>query len=177
MAEDDCDGWKALTDSTGQECQLVGDDLFVTNVVRLDKRNHQEGIANSILIKVNQIGSLTETLAAVEMAKSAGYKSVMSHRSGETGGYYRSLIWRSPLTAARSKPAHCHGLIGWRSIISSLGSKNIWEAPPCTQARKFFGQLKPVRPRCESDIRFGQIETAQEVLREGSAFRISAPES
>ena len=83
MAEDDWDGWKALTDAIGGKCQLVGDDLFVTNVTRLSE-GIKKGIANSILIKVNQIGTLTETLAAVEMAHKAGYTAVMSHRSGET---------------------------------------------------------------------------------------------
>ncbi|MGZ8331206.1 MAG: phosphopyruvate hydratase, partial [Rhodoplanes sp.] len=83
MAEDDWDGWKALTDLIGKKCQLVGDDLFVTNVKRLSE-GIKKGIANSILVKVNQIGSLTETLAAVEMAHKAGYTAVMSHRSGET---------------------------------------------------------------------------------------------
>ncbi|MBZ8132342.1 phosphopyruvate hydratase [Afifella sp. IM 167] len=83
MAEDDWDGWKILTDKIGSKCQLVGDDLFVTNVKRL-KRGIDEGIANSILVKVNQIGSLTETLETVEMAQFAGYTAVMSHRSGET---------------------------------------------------------------------------------------------
>jgi enolase len=83
MAEDDFEGWKILTDLIGSKCQLVGDDLFVTNVTRLAK-GIKEGIANSILIKVNQIGTLTETLAAVEMAHKAGYTAVMSHRSGET---------------------------------------------------------------------------------------------
>jgi enolase len=83
MAEDDWDGWKRLTSAVGKSCQLVGDDLFVTNVVRL-KRGISEGAANSILIKVNQIGTLTETLAAVDMAHRAGYTAVMSHRSGET---------------------------------------------------------------------------------------------
>jgi enolase len=83
MAEDDWDGWRALTQAIGKQCQLVGDDLFVTNVARLE-RGIEGGIANSILIKVSQMGSLTETLAAVEMAKCAGYTSVMSHRSGET---------------------------------------------------------------------------------------------
>jgi enolase len=83
MAEDDFDGWKLLTDTIGRRCQLVGDDLFVTNVRRLAD-GIQRGLANSILIKVNQIGSLTETLAAVEMAHKAGYTCVMSHRSGET---------------------------------------------------------------------------------------------
>jgi enolase len=83
MSEDDMEGWKELTDLIGNKCQLVGDDLFVTNVDRLaDGIRH--GRANSILIKVNQIGTLTETLAAVEMAYKAGYTAVMSHRSGET---------------------------------------------------------------------------------------------
>ena len=83
MDEDDWDGWKILTDAVGDSVQLVGDDLYVTNVERLS-RGIDEGIANSILIKVNQIGTLTETIAAVDMAKNAGYTSVMSHRSGET---------------------------------------------------------------------------------------------
>ncbi|MDB5625871.1 MAG: enolase [Tardiphaga sp.] len=83
MSEDDMDGWKELTDLVGGKCQLVGDDLFVTNVTRLAD-GIKNGRANSILIKVNQIGTLTETLAAVEMAHKAGYTSVMSHRSGET---------------------------------------------------------------------------------------------
>jgi enolase len=83
MAEDDWAGWSALTKKIGKVCQLVGDDLFVTNVARLSE-GIDKGVANSVLIKVNQIGTLTETLAAVEMAKQAGYTSVMSHRSGET---------------------------------------------------------------------------------------------
>jgi enolase len=83
MAEDDWDGWKALTDALGTKIQLVGDDLFVTNTARL-AQGIQKGIANSILIKVNQIGTLTETLEAMKMAADAGYTSVVSHRSGET---------------------------------------------------------------------------------------------
>jgi enolase len=83
MAEDDWAGWKALTDEVGKTVNLVGDDLFVTNVTRL-KQGIETKTANAILIKVNQIGSLTETLATVEMAHKAGYKAVMSHRSGET---------------------------------------------------------------------------------------------
>uniref|UniRef100_A0A2B4R769 phosphopyruvate hydratase n=1 Tax=Stylophora pistillata TaxID=50429 RepID=A0A2B4R769_STYPI len=83
MDENDWDGWKYLTKLIGEKVQLVGDDLFVTNVVRL-KTGIQENIANSILIKVNQIGTLTETIAAVNMAQNAGYTAVMSHRSGET---------------------------------------------------------------------------------------------
>lgn len=83
MSEDDMDGWKQLTDLIGGKCQLVGDDLFVTNVTRLAD-GIKNGRANSILIKVNQIGTLTETLSAIEMAYKAGYTAVMSHRSGET---------------------------------------------------------------------------------------------
>jgi enolase len=83
MAEQDWAGWKLLTDKIGGKCQLVGDDIFVTNVEILE-RGIREGVANSILIKVNQIGSLSETLAAVDMAQRAGYTAVMSHRSGET---------------------------------------------------------------------------------------------
>jgi len=83
MDENDWEGWKILTEKIGHKTQLVGDDLFVTNVERLEK-GIQNGIANSILIKVNQIGSLTETIAAVDMAHRAGYTAVMSHRSGET---------------------------------------------------------------------------------------------
>ena len=83
MAEDDWDGWKALTDLIGKNCQLVGDDIFVTNETRL-RDGIEKGCANSILVKVNQIGTLTETLAAVDMAHRARYTAVMSHRSGET---------------------------------------------------------------------------------------------
>ncbi|WP_417767636.1 phosphopyruvate hydratase [Stappia sp.] len=83
MAEDDWAGWKALTDMVGSKCQLVGDDLFVTNSTRL-REGIQKGVANSILVKVNQIGTLTETLDAVDTAHKAAYTAVMSHRSGET---------------------------------------------------------------------------------------------
>ncbi|MBD3386481.1 phosphopyruvate hydratase [candidate division KSB1 bacterium] len=83
MAEDDWDGWKEMTDKLGNDIQIVGDDLFVTNTERL-KRGIDTDVANSILIKLNQIGTLTETLDAIEMAKTAGYTAVVSHRSGET---------------------------------------------------------------------------------------------
>ena len=83
MAEEDWDGWKLLTDALGKKIQLVGDDLFVTNTERL-KKGISLGVANSILIKVNQIGTLTETLDAIQMAHRAGYTAVVSHRSGET---------------------------------------------------------------------------------------------
>lgn len=83
MAEDDMEGWKMLTDALGSRIQIVGDDLFVTNTKRL-AQGIKDGIANSILVKVNQIGTLTETLASIEMAKRAGYTAIISHRSGET---------------------------------------------------------------------------------------------
>jgi enolase len=83
MGEDDWEGWKALTDKIGDRVQLVGDDLFVTNEKRL-AQGIEEGIANSILVKVNQIGTLSETIGAVRLAQSSGYTAVMSHRSGET---------------------------------------------------------------------------------------------
>jgi enolase len=83
LAEDDWEGWTKLTQALGDRCQLVGDDLFVTNTERL-ARGIESGVANAILIKVNQIGTLSETLEAIDMARAAGYLSVISHRSGET---------------------------------------------------------------------------------------------
>ncbi|MCA8970886.1 MAG: phosphopyruvate hydratase, partial [Planctomycetes bacterium] len=82
-SEDDWDTWKQLTDAIGDRCQLVGDDLFVTNATRL-AQGIEQGVGNSILVKVNQIGSLTETIDAVQLAQRNGYTAVMSHRSGET---------------------------------------------------------------------------------------------
>ncbi|HAO49087.1 MAG TPA: phosphopyruvate hydratase, partial [Runella sp.] len=83
MAEDDWAGWKLHTDAIGSKCQLVGDDLFVTNVKRLEM-GIEQGVGNAVLIKVNQIGSLTETIDTVSLAKRNSYKNIMSHRSGET---------------------------------------------------------------------------------------------
>ena len=83
MAEDDWGGWKTLTDQLGATTQLVGDDLFVTNVERI-QRGINEGISNSVLIKLNQIGSVTETISAIRMAQNAGWTAISSHRSGET---------------------------------------------------------------------------------------------
>ena len=83
MAEDDWKGWKLLTDSLGKKIQLVGDDLFVTNVERL-QRGIDTGVANALLVKVNQIGTITETINAVTLAQHNGYNTIMSHRSGET---------------------------------------------------------------------------------------------
>src|SRR6187397_2501630 len=83
MAEDDWDGWKLMTDTMGSKIQLVGDDLFVTNVLRL-QQGIDKGIANGLLVKVNQIGTVTETINAVTLAQHHGYNTIMSHRSGET---------------------------------------------------------------------------------------------
>ena len=83
MAEDDWDGWKMLTDTLGKKCQLVGDDLFVTNVERLQK-GIDTGVGNALLLKVNQIGTVTETINAVSLAQYNNYNTIMSHRSGET---------------------------------------------------------------------------------------------
>jgi enolase len=83
LAEDEWSDWRALTERLGERVQLIGDDLFVTNTERL-QRGIEQGVANAILIKVNQIGTLTETLEAIELARSAGYAAVISHRSGET---------------------------------------------------------------------------------------------
>jgi enolase len=83
MAEDDWSGWKLLTDTVGKKVQLVGDDLFVTNVERLQK-GIDTGVANALLVKVNQIGTITETINAVTLAQHNGYNTIMSHRSGET---------------------------------------------------------------------------------------------
>ena len=83
MAEDDWDGWKMLTELLGDKCQLVGDDLFVTNVTRL-QQGIDKGIGNGLLVKVNQIGTITETINAVTLAQHNGYNTIMSHRSGET---------------------------------------------------------------------------------------------
>ena len=83
LAEEDWESWKKMTERIGNKCQLVGDDLFVTNPIRL-KKGIDNGVANAILIKVNQIGSLTETLQAIKMAKDANYGVIISHRSGET---------------------------------------------------------------------------------------------
>jgi enolase len=89
MAEEDWEGWKIITEKLGGKIQLVGDDLFVTNTKRLEM-GIERGVANSILIKLNQIGTLTETLNSIEMAERAGYTAVVSHRSGETEDYNNS---------------------------------------------------------------------------------------
>jgi enolase len=135
MSEDDWEGWKYLTDLIGKKCQLVGDDLFVTNSARL-RDGIKMGVANSILVKVNQIGSLSETLDAVETAHKASYTAVMSHRSGEPRTP-RSPTWRSRRTAGRSRPARWHARTGWRSTTSSSASRKNLARPRATPARIF----------------------------------------
>jgi enolase len=135
MSEDDMDGWKELTDLIGNRCQLVGDDLFVTNVTRLAD-GIKNGRANSILIKVNQIGTLTETLSAVEMAYKAGYTAVMSHRSGETedstiadlavatncGQIKTGSLARSDRTAKYNQLLRIEELLGNQAIYAGRGA-------------------------------------------------------
>ena len=112
MAEDDWAGWKLLTQRLGARRQIVGDDIFVTNVEILG-RGIKEGVANSILVKVNQIGSLSETLAAVDMAHRAGYSAVMSHRSGETEDFdHRRSRGRDQLRADQDRIALPFGSAG-----------------------------------------------------------------
>ena len=135
MSEDDWAGWKMLTDAVGGHCQLVGDDLFVTNVQRLGE-GIGKGVANSILVKVNQIGSLTETISAVDMAHRAGYTSVMSHRSGETqdstiadlavalncGQIKTGSLARSDRTAKYNQLIRIEEELGATAIYAGLGA-------------------------------------------------------
>ena len=122
MDENDWEGWKYLTEQVGDKVQLVGDDLFVTNVTRLSK-GIDENIANSILIKVNQIGTLSETIAAVDMAHRAGYTSVMSHRSGETEDNTIADL-AVALNTGQIKQDQRHEATVWQSIISYYVSKS-----------------------------------------------------
>jgi enolase len=122
MAEGDWEGWATLTEVLGKRVQLVGDDLFVTNT-KILKEGIQKGIANSILIKINQIGTLTETFAAIEMAKRAGYTAVISHRSGETED-----------STIRSRPARCPAPTVWRNTTSCCVSKKTSARPRPTPA-------------------------------------------
>ncbi len=141
MAEDDWAGWKLLTDSIGATTQLVGDDLFVTNSERLNK-GIAMGVANSILIKLNQIGTLTETLDAISTASKAGYTSIASHRSGKRK-ILSSRISRSPPMWGRSRPAPRAAPIASRNTISSCASRSNWEAQRSSRAGKPSGNSVP----------------------------------
>jgi enolase len=135
MSEDDWEGWKLLTERIGASCQLVGDDLFVTNVERLDQ-GIRANTANAILVKVNQIGTLTETLATVEMAHRAGYRAVMSHRSGETedntiadlavatncGQIKTGSLARSDRTAKYNQLLRIEGELGDTALFAGRGA-------------------------------------------------------
>ena len=153
MSEDDMDGWKELTDLVGKKCQLVGDDLFVTNVTRLAD-GIKNGRANSILIKVNQIGTLTETLAAVEMAYKAGYTAVMSHRSGETEDFHHCRPrGRHQLRADQDRiagalgshrqiqPVAAHRAAAWRpgEVRRPRGAEGAGVTRPSSRANKLAG--------------------------------------
>ena len=135
MAEDDWSGWKFVTERLGSRLQLVGDDLFVTSVTRLAK-GIEEGIANSILVKVNQIGTLTETIAAVRLAQGSGYTAVMSHRSGETedstiadlavalgtGQIKTGSLARSDRTAKYNQLLRIEEELGGRAVYPGIGA-------------------------------------------------------
>lgn len=140
LAEDDWQGWKAMTDRLGRKIQLVGDDLFVTNPVRLS-RGIKEGVANAILIKPNQIGTLTETLEVIEMAKRAGYRTIISHRSGETEdttisdlavGTHAGQI-KTGATSRTDRVAKYNQLL---RIEEELGKKAIYAPPLRWRSRK-----------------------------------------
>ena len=135
MAEDDWDGWKLLTERLGKKVQLVGDDLFVTNTERL-RKGIEMGVANSILIKVNQIGTLTETLDAIEMAKQAGYTCVISHRSGETEDTTIADL-AVAVNAGQIKTGRPAAATAWPSTTSSCASRR----SSATRARTREGSL------------------------------------
>ena len=132
LGESDWDGWQTLTDRLGGRVQLVGDDLFVTNVDFL-RRGIEERVANAILVKVNQIGTLTETLDAVELAHRSGYRAVISHRSGETEDATIADL-AVATNAGQIKTGPRRGPIASRSTTSSCGSKRSWAARPRTPA-------------------------------------------
>ena len=133
-SEDDWEGWKLLTDKLGNKVQLVGDDLFVTNTERL-QRGIDEGIANSILIKVNQIGTLTETIAAIQLAHRNGYTSISSHRSGETEDSHHRRPGRRPRHRPDQNRLRLAAPTAWRSTTNCCGSKKSWGAGRFTRGR------------------------------------------
>ncbi len=148
MAEEDWDGWSTLTDQIGNRIELVGDDIFVTNTERL-KRGIDSGVANAILIKVNQIGTLTETFAAIRMAREAGYAAVMSHRSGETEDVaIADLVVATGMRPDQDRRAGAHGPRGevQPAAADRGGARNRGAVP-----RSFRVPLLGVRPA--SDIR------------------------
>ena len=121
LDEEDWDGWELLTTRLGGEIQLVGDDLFVTNTKRL-KQGIERNVANAILVKVNQIGTLTEAVEAIELAQKSGYRAIVSHRSGETEDT-TIADWRWRSTPGRSRPARRAGESVWRRIQSASADR------------------------------------------------------
>ncbi len=136
MAENDWDGWKQMTERLGKRIQIVGDDLFVTNP-KILKEGIDKGIANSILIKLNQIGTLTETLDAIEMAKRAGYTTVISHRSGETEDTTLADL-SVAVNAGQIKTGSLCRTDRVANIISSCASKTSSIQSPCSVAKRCF---------------------------------------
>jgi cell division protein FtsB len=132
MAENDWEGWKHLAERLGSRVQLVGDDLFVTNT-KILKEGIEKRVANSILIKINQIGTLTETFAAIEMAKRAGWTAVISHRSGETEDSTIADIAVGS-NAGQSRPARCRARTGSPSTTSCCGSRKTSATSPAIRA-------------------------------------------
>ncbi len=139
LAEEDWDGWKQLTDALGAKIQLVGDDLFVTNTKRI-ALGIERGVANAVLIKPNQIGTLTETLDAINLARENGYGNVLSHRSGETEmPPLRILPW--PPIADRSRPVHHADLNAQLNTINCCASNVIWAALPSSVVPMPLGKI------------------------------------
>ena len=135
MAEGDWDGWKILTDRLGKKVQIVGDDLFVTNT-KILKEGIDKGIANSILIKINQIGTLTETFAAIEMAKRAGYTAVIRHRSGETEDSHHCRHRRGHQRRPDQDRLAVAARTAWPSTTSCCASRKTWATSPATPAAR-----------------------------------------
>jgi enolase len=136
LAEDDWDGWKLMTDRLGRKIQLIGDDLFVTNTKRL-AMGFEKGVCNSILIKLNQIGTLTETLDTIEMARRRGYTTVISHRSGETEDSTMADV-AVAVNAGQIKTGAPAGLTGRPNTINSCGLKRNWMSLQDLTGVKYF---------------------------------------
>ena len=142
MAEGDWDGWRKLTERIGDDVQLVGDDIFVTNPAIL-REGIERGVANSILIKLNQIGTVTETLDTIKIARDAGYRAVVSHRSGETEDTFIADFVVAP-ASGRSRRAPPLAPSASRSTTSSCGSRRSSAARPGMPAPRSRSKCLPV---------------------------------
>ena len=150
MAENDEAGWKLLTERLGKRCQLIGDDLFATNPARL-RQGIRDGIANAVLVKMNQIGTLSETLEVIRLAQRAGYRTVVSARSGETEDDSMSDL-AVGTGAGQLKVAPLRAPNAWRSIIACCALKRIWAAARCIAGRK-YSVLAPREGSCAGCFR------------------------